>query len=173
MQNLRAESGEHEIHPFAFVEGHREAITQFDYRSLDPDEPEDMVSFSDLTACFSLVLQWACGQNRNRADQSHIIGAGIRVHALLFLLDPTHARYQSLADIARDAGVTRAAVCKAIIRLRKELGDIIPGLRSMQARENYRQAQRAAIAAGVHSSHRKRQKQQAAAQALSEAVIAE
>jgi hypothetical protein len=95
----------------------------------------------------------------------------MRIHALLYLIDPTNSRFENLTDIAAAAGMTWAGVSKALINLRDQLGDVLP-IRGMLARESYRRSQAAALKAGVHSSQRRRAASKAA-QALSTPAIAE
>lgn len=167
--------GDH-LHPLAKNSDNRlERIENFDYSEVDRllgvADTDDRVTFADASAALALILGWACGATRSKAHESSIISAGARIHSLLFLIDPTNARYRSLADIANAAGMTRAACSKALVLLRDQLGDVLP-IRGMLARESYRKAQHAAVAAGVHSSDRKRHKRKATAHALSDAVIA-
>jgi hypothetical protein len=143
------------------------SIAHFDYAEVDQllgnHELEDSVSWSDLTACFSLILSWCTGRTDSRRHgEPSIIGAGWRIHALVYLLDIGNARYSSLQEIAEAAGVTKAAVSKAIADLRWELGGILPFKRS-RSTDSYRDAQLAAVAAGRHASQIKRQKQLAEA----------
>jgi len=158
LQNAKSD-GVHEV-------GHDQngkitSIAHFDYGEVDRrlgfEDKDDMISFSDASAALALILQWMCGSSRN-GQQSPIVSAGMRAHALLWLLDPTHARYQSTPEIAEAAGISRAAVSKCLMVLRDQLDGILP-LRGTGARENCRKAQIAAVAANVHASQRKREKQ--------------
>ena len=155
--------------------GHLEPVSQFDYgeidRRLESAETDDKITFSDASAALALILQWACGQTRNSAKEP-VVSAGARINALLFLIDPTNARYKSLTEIAAAAGMTRAAVSKALLTLRDQLGDIMP-IRPMMQRENCRKAQVAAIAAGCHSSNRRIRKQIVSKVPVSSAVRSE
>jgi hypothetical protein len=131
-----------------------ESIATFDYGEIDRrlgfEPEEEKVTCSDASAAISLILSWACG----RADSIQapsIVSAGVRTHALLYLLDPVNARYSSLEAIADDANMTRAAISKALVELRSQLGGILPMKRSGSS-EVYARAQKAALAAGCHSS---------------------
>jgi hypothetical protein len=129
-----------------------EPVSQFSYREVDRllgfEDEDDKISFSDASAAMALILQWMCGTSRGltkgNGKQSPIVSAGVLALALLFLLDPTNARYESTPQIAEAAGVTRSAVNKALMVLRDQLGGILP-LRGTIARENYRKAQLAAV----------------------------
>jgi hypothetical protein len=93
--------------------------------------------------------------------------AGWRAHALLYLLDPTNARFNSLEEIGTAGGVTKAAVSKSLMDLRRELGGILP-MKLSGSSDNYRKAQNFAIDAGVHSSASRRDsKKRKAAQEIS------
>ncbi len=127
----------------------------FDYdhveRNLSGIEPaEEKVTWSDMSASFSLVLQWVVGSNQSKhARKPNLTMSGARANSLLFLLDPVHALYSSLSEIADDAGVTRAALSKAVCLLREELDGILP---LKQTTERMRHAQKAALRDGCHSS---------------------
>jgi hypothetical protein len=143
-----------------------ERVGQFDFESVyynvdGEGLKDDPVSFSDMSAAFSLILSWACGRTGKHEQAPSIIGAGWRVHALLYLLDNGNARYGSLQEIADAAGVTRAAVSKALADLRGELGGILPFKRGYSS-EVYSRAQHAAVAAGCHASQVRKQKREAA-----------
>jgi hypothetical protein len=144
--------GDH-LHTVAYCEGRIEPTVGFDYGSLDPEQPEDMVSFSDMGAAFSLILQWACGKLKRSSDP--IVSAGARINALFYLIDPVNSRFENMSDIAAAAGMSRAGVSKALLELRDQVEDVLP-IRSMLARESYRRTQEAALKAGVHSSQRRK-----------------
>jgi hypothetical protein len=118
---------------------------------------QDTVTWSDMSAAFSLLLSWMCGRSDHWLDPS-ITNAGWRAHALLYLLDNGQARYGSLEEIADAGGVTKAAVSKALADLRRELGGILPFKRSGSS-DNYRKAQNYAVVAGVHSSFSRKDSQ--------------
>jgi hypothetical protein len=159
--------GVHEIGRDHDQNGRATSVTHFDFgevdRLLGNHDPEDSVSWSDMTAAFSLLLSFCTGRTDSRRyREPSIIGAGWRVHALVFWLDSGNARYSSLQEIAEAAGVTKAAVSKELADLRRELGEILPFKRSF-ATDSYRNAQIAAMAAGRHASQVKRHKQLAEA----------
>jgi biotin operon repressor len=136
------------------------AITDFDFDSVDQslgwaEDNEDKVDWKDMSACFSLLLSWMCGRADSKLPKApSITGAGWRAHALLYLLDNQNARYRSLQEIADAGGVSRAMVSRSLVELREELGGIefMPMKRS-GSKESYQKAQRASIAAGVHSRY--------------------
>jgi hypothetical protein len=152
---INQQFGDH-IHPSAIIEGRIQRTIGFDYDEVDRNlgfEPkEEMLTWADASAAISLILSWATG----RGDTSHhkeasIATTGARIHGLLYWLDPANARYGSLQEIADAAGLTRAAVSKALVNLREELGGILPMKRSGSS-DVYSRAQKAAIKVGVHSS---------------------
>jgi hypothetical protein len=151
------------VHSVTYVKGDKpeergyfDRVENFDYDSVDRSlgfEPEEeRVSWSDASAAISLILSWACGRGDScRAKPPSITSAGARIHALLYLLDPVNARYDSLDAIAIESGMTRQGVSKALMDLRRELGGILP-MKVSGSSDVYRKAQEAALAAGCHSS---------------------
>src|SRR5207248_1949256 len=88
--------------------GTLEPITDFDYDAVDralgfEPEPETPVEFADMTAAFSLVLQWI-------ATPTEVRHVGARALTLLYFLDPSNSRFGSLEEIAKNAGCTRQAI---------------------------------------------------------------
>jgi hypothetical protein len=144
------------LHSVSYVDKQIHPTTNFDYDSIDRElgfEPEeDRITWSDASAAISLILSWACGRNDSRrAKPPSIVSAGARVNALLYLLDPVSARYDTLTAIADAAGMTRASISKELMSLRRELGGILP-MKVSGSSDMYRKAQEAALAAGCHSS---------------------
>jgi hypothetical protein len=75
------------------------SIAQFDWESVSHNADgesidEDTVTFSDMSAAFSLLLSWMCGRSDQNRQAPSIEMAGWRAHALLYLLDPTNAPLQ-------------------------------------------------------------------------------
>jgi hypothetical protein len=133
-----------------------ERVCQPDFESIFHDLDgegieQDTVTWSDMSAAFSLLLSWMCGRSNQNRQPPSIEMAGWRAHALLYLLDPTNARYASLEEIGTAGGVTKAAVSKALVDLRQELGGILP-FKISGSSDNYRKAQQFAVAAQEHSS---------------------
>jgi hypothetical protein len=133
-------------------------ITQsvdFDYQSIDRDvfghEPEeDIVSFSDMCSALSLIVGWATAS----PDLLHVGG---RIAALGVLLsgDANHGR-RTLADIARECGVSRAAVSKWICNFRDQFQTSLTVGKKSSARDIYARAQKVAFANGTHSAFKRR-----------------
>jgi hypothetical protein len=147
--------GDH-LHNVAYTDGHIEPVTQFPYDEIDSDlsfEPEEeKLSWSDAAAAISLILSWACGRaDSGRSKPPSLVSSGARIHALLYLLDPVNARYDTLTAIADEANLTRQAISKDLMSLRRELGGILP-MKVSGSSDVYRKAQKAALAAGCHSS---------------------
>jgi hypothetical protein len=127
------------------------------YYNVDGEELlETMVSFSDMSAALSIISGWLCQSQRNEPAKINIVGA--KAEMLLWWMCPTQSRYKSMADIARAAGVSRALLSKYIVALRNELKLSLSAGKSQGARETYRRAQHAAVAAGVHSSQVRRKR---------------
>src|SRR5262249_32144656 len=85
--------------------GPDEMYDEIDRNVFGVEVNEDTVSFSDLCAALSLIIQFACAS----PNISHVGG---RIAALGVLLDPSNMPHnrRTLTDVARECGVTRAAV---------------------------------------------------------------
>jgi hypothetical protein len=96
------------------------------------------------------VMDW-CLLSRSLTE------TGARVAAVRHWLAPTHSGYSTYREIAEAAGLSRAAVSKWMVDLRASLGGHLPPPSDKRdfAKESYRKAQKAAVAAGVHSSQKK------------------
>jgi hypothetical protein len=136
------------------------SVTDFNYDEVDQslgwaEDIEKPVEFADMTAAFSLLLSWMCGRSNTKDHQYNpVAAAGRRAFSLLYLIDPTNCRYDSLDEIAKASGATRAIVSRDLMKLRTELGGILP-MKGSGSKENYRKAQLAAVAAGCHSRDRR------------------
>jgi hypothetical protein len=151
--------GDH-IHPSAIIDGSLQRTIGFDYdevdRNLSGVEPaEDMVSFSDASAAIAILLGAIC-DTRKTDHPINLVSVGAKAESLLFLLDPNQSRYESLSDIARAANMTRANLSKWLLKLKDEVGFFLSAGKRAFSRESYRSAQKAALAAGCHSSQRRR-----------------
>jgi hypothetical protein len=122
-------------------------VVNFDFASLDPAQPEDMVSVAEASSASSKILAWIVG-DRNSTDDLRNVGG--RAGALQVLLD-SNGRYKSLAAVARDANVSRSIVSQWLLRLRDSY-NLRLSLRGSEIRRNCQEAQFAAVAAGTHSS---------------------
>jgi biotin operon repressor len=158
--------GDH-LHPLGKnSDGRLEPIAFFEYGQIDGferDEPEQMISFSDAAACWSLLLEWIVAGRK-----SSLAMAGARAHSLLHFLDSDNCRFKSLQAIADEAGCTRAALSKQLLELRDQL-HMGFDFKKVGSSDNYRAGQLRALEQGKHSSQRKEQ----AAQANAGEVIAE
>jgi hypothetical protein len=125
------------------------SVTDFDYDSVDFNlgltEPGDGVAMSDVTSAYVRILQWIC-------SGGGMASKGARAEALRLFLSPTESPYASLQEIADESGVTKAALSAALMDLRKALGLGLTMGKVAGSSENYRKAQLAAKAAGIHSS---------------------
>jgi hypothetical protein len=124
--------------------------TDFDYDSIDRDvfghEPEeDIVSFSDMCSALSLIVGWATAS----PDLTHVAG---RIAALGVLLGNTNHGRDTLADIARECGVSRAAVSKWICNFRDQFDTSLTVGKKSSVREIYARSQRVAFTNHTHSA---------------------
>jgi hypothetical protein len=134
-------------------------VTEPDWDEIDrrlgfEPEEEPGINMTDAGAALALILQWMCGREDSKLSKPSITGAGWRAHALLYLLDPSNARYGSLQEIADAGNVSKACVSKGLVQLRAQIGGAeFMSLKISGSRETYQKAQRASIAAGVHSRY--------------------
>jgi transposase-like protein len=99
-----------------------------------------------MSAALALILNWVC-------SSPNLTYCGARAAALLCLLDPINAPHHrdSLANIAREAGVTRAAISKWIVQFREEADISLTVGKLNSTRETFRNAQLEAVANGTHA----------------------
>jgi hypothetical protein len=85
----------------------------------DVEDEEQTVSFSDMAAALSLIVQFACSS----PDICHVGG---RIAAIGVLLDPSNQPHdrRTLADVAREVGVSRAAVSRWIMDFRDQFASV-------------------------------------------------
>jgi hypothetical protein len=128
-----------------------ERIAHFDFDQIDRNlgyepEPEKAVEMSDVAAALAIILQWICGT-------PNLTNAGARAASLLAFLDPTNAPHgrETMADIAVEAGCTRAYLSKALLDLRDQTGIALTMGKLGSTRQTYAKAQKAAFNAGCHS----------------------
>ena len=140
------------IHDIGVESGRFTRTYDFDYSEIDRNlgfepEAEAGVAMPDVAACFSLILEWIL-----KADTLQTAGA--RAASLAVYLNPVdNAKFGSnLAEIADNAGCTRALLSRALLSLRDQAGIYLSGGKRSFARDSYRKAQLAAVEAGVHSS---------------------
>ena len=127
------------------------------YRAVDGEEPaERMISFSDSSAAISVLIGWLCHSGRDEPADIRTVAA--KCEALLFWLDPNQSKYESLADIARVTGHTRAAISKQLLNLKDQLGSCVSVGKRSHTRATYRACQVEAIEKGTHASFKRRSK---------------
>jgi len=133
----------------------------FDYDALDqslgwsePELPEREASTADFSSALIKVLYWI-------SSTPNIKWAGARACALLAYLDGVNAPHgrDTLARIAREAGLTRAALSKSLVALRDELGMQLWCGKRAGSREVFRQAQHESVRRNTHSSQKPKQRQ--------------
>ena len=132
-------------------DGKLEPVTNFPYDQVDQnlnwsENKEDMVSFADFSAAFSMILEYLTKGRGDKPTDLTVVGA--RCESLLWLLQPTQSHYHSLADIAAAAGVTRAALSAHLLSFKDQIGLAISGGKAAYHRDSCRRAQKAAVAAG-------------------------
>jgi hypothetical protein len=130
------------------ADGHVEQTSEFAYDEVDRnvfgiEDEEDSVSYADMAAALALVLNWCCSS----PNLTHV---GARAAALLCLLDPTNSPHgrDSLANIAREANLTRAAISKWIVQFREEADISLTVGKLNSTRKTFRDAQLVAYANG-------------------------
>lgn len=143
------------IHGTVKTQDGAERVEYFDHSDIDrnlgwsePDEPgaEAGVSFPDIAAALSLIIEFICKPDT-------VNGIAGRAESLHAYLDPGNSRYSSLAEVGRAYGLTRAALSKSLLELRDSCGIHLCLDKRAFTRDRYRQAQNAAVKAGVHSSN--------------------
>jgi hypothetical protein len=135
------------VHQSCFDEGGEPTpFVLFNYDALDPAPNESVVPMGEATSAFVKVLDWLASSHDFRFS-------GARVHLLHTILDPVHARYRSMAEIARASDITRACLSKAYQQLRDSFNFRPTGGKLDSSRESYRQAAFAALRNGTHASN--------------------
>jgi hypothetical protein len=138
----------------------------FDYDSIDrnafnvePDDERDaVVSFADMSAALSLIIQFAVAS----PNLKHV---GSRIAAIGVLLDPSNMPFnrRTLSDIARECGITRAAVSRWICDFRDQIGTSLTVGKRSSASTKDRAGQIEAMERKTHSSFVRKDKQKQAA----------
>jgi hypothetical protein len=125
----------------------KELAVDFDYAALDPSQPEQFVSTTQASAALIAILQWMM-------KSESFASAGAKLHALSTALDPINSPYRSLASIALDADLTRAALSKSLLQLfDNNLIHLRMG-KTKGSRQIYRQVQLELVAKGRHASQK-------------------
>ena len=146
------------IHGTVKTQDGPQMVEYFDHSAIDrnlgfqdPNEPdtEPGVSFPDVAAVLSLLIEFIC-------KPKTVNGIAARAESLHLYLDPQNSRYSRLAEVGQAYGLTRAGLSKSVqLELRDACGiHLCLGKRAF-ARDSYRRSQRAALAAGCHSSQRR------------------
>jgi hypothetical protein len=108
-------------------DGHLEHIAQINHDEIDrrlagiDEEPERTVGLSDVLSALMRLLYFATASNGLLGEKALTL-AGTKIHSLLWLLNPTESPYNSMADIARAAGCTRACLSAALLKLTDQIG---------------------------------------------------
>ena len=147
--------GDH-VHELAIEDAQFVGVEQFDHDSIDqangwrePGQAQmpDTVSFSDMSACFILILEWML-----KGKTLQIVGG--RCAALAAYLDPVNSNRfgTSLTEIGKQAGCSRAALSAALVEFRDAVSIHLSNGKGSEARASYRATQIRAMEAGRHSS---------------------
>jgi hypothetical protein len=157
---LHRDSAASHLHSLAFEDHHLVRTTNFDWesvsRNLDGEETkEDMISIADASAAISILLGAIC-DSRKTHHPVNLASVGAKAESLRWILDSNQSRYKNLASIANEAGMSRAGLSKWLLKLKDEVGLFLSAGKLGGSRQTYARAQKAALAAGCHSSHRRR-----------------
>jgi hypothetical protein len=118
-------------------------VTDFDFDAVDP-LPQTETSLDQAVKNFGALLDWLWHDHPTSA---------YKLAALRTLLDPVQGEFRSLAEIAREAGLSRAAVSGWISELRTRFG-IAMNFRGSATNENCKLAQLRAVANGTHAARK-------------------
>ena len=153
---LKEDRGGH-VHQTGF-ENHKQVPTyDFDYDEIDErlnlaERQEESVSFADASSALILILSFIC-QGRHDTDKpADPSTVAAKAEAIFWMLSPTESRYESLTSIAAACGYTKAMISKVLLGFRDQCGFLASGGKLNSSRDTFRQAQLAAVKAGVHSS---------------------
>jgi hypothetical protein len=157
---LHRESPGSHLHSIAIEDTHLVRTAGFDYdsvsRNVDGEKPaDDMISMADASAAISILLGAIC-DSRKTNHPIKMARTGAKAEALLLLLDSNQSRFDSLADIARAADMTRAGLSKWLLKLKDEIGLFLSAGKSAGTRETFSRSQASAVAAGCHASDSRR-----------------
>jgi hypothetical protein len=117
----------------------------FAYPGAEPIEI--LIPISQRSAGLIKILQWLL-----RSQDFAFCDA--KVAALSALLDPVNSPYRNLSQIAREAGISRATLSKAVLDLRDSHGIRLRMGKSESARIAYRETQLRLVQLGRHASQR-------------------
>jgi biotin operon repressor len=127
------------------------------YRNVDSEEPEETtISMADASAAISIILGWICQSAKD--EPASIKTVASKAESLLLLMDSNQSKYKSLADIARAAGLTRAALSKNLLSLKDQTGFRVIVGKLGGARDTFRSVQNALVANGRHASEKTRKR---------------
>lgn len=146
------------IHESGYEGTERVPTVDFDYDAVDAalnskeqDDEAHKLTWSNLTSTFSKMLAWVISA-RNLTE------AGAKAACIQFLLHPEESKYDSYSAIAREVGMTRAAVSKWMLTLHDSIGLRMPvSNKRSGCREKYSQAQLRAVKRGTHTGIKRAQ----------------
>ena len=150
---MQKDYGDH-IHDLGTDEdGKLERSCQFDYDEVDRNlfgvEPEDSVTFGDMSAALGLILGWICESKVCVTDLKMVAARALTLH---YWLSPDESDYSGMAHIAKTCGCTRSALSAHLLRLKDGSGCMISAGKGFNTRPIFADGQRNAVESGSHSS---------------------
>jgi hypothetical protein len=103
---------------------------------------------SDASSALLVILGWI---TRNPDPKM----TSARANAILYWLHTEASRFSDYSEIANFHGLTKAAISKALLTLKDEVGCRLPVGKRTQSRATYARAQLKAVAEGRHASQSK------------------
>jgi hypothetical protein len=120
-------------------------VTGFDWNAVESLPPSGTsIPVDQAVERFGALLDWLWCDHAT---------AAFKLAALRCLLDPVQGEFRSLAAIAREANLSRAAVSGWISELRDQFG-LRMNFRGSNVGRNCRAAQLAAVASGTHAARK-------------------
>jgi len=128
-------------HSLALEEGRLVPTVDFNFAILDGESDcKISIPLSQAASALSRILDWL-GQSYDFSF------AGAKAAALAALLGSANSPYRNLSQIARAAGISRATLSKAVLRLRDDGIRLADG-KMNSSRQIYRQTQLELVKAG-------------------------
>jgi hypothetical protein len=132
------------------------ATTEFPFDEIDERlgfaVADETLEWSDVVSLFSQLLRWIVCKRPSLATAPNIAA---RAAALQCLLDPSALpeNLRTLSAIAREYGLGKACVSKALVELRDTHGIALTVGKLAGSRDSYRQSTAKSLANHTHSSY--------------------
>ena len=137
------DGGDH-VHSSAMENTRPVATVPFHYPADEP-EPEPAVPLDVATSALSEIVNWSCdGQDPSMC--------AARIFSIQTMLNPVHARYKSLAQIANACNISRASISKSLLIFRDSHSVKMSVGRLQSSRGIYAEAQKLSVTEGRHFS---------------------